>query len=220
MWTPHASHWTQTKKKKDCLLLFPQASYLQELLQPWMFLCLCVPRRLRLPCEEPGSVHGSPLAAVLHCVVEAASLNRVYLREGGRREWEERCSWQQQHFDSQLKSVVCHCQVEQPGVAPRLAFVLSATLIWYFFRRRNGWFVSSLLWFSGCFSCRVLPLCKCTIHVWYSRCWVNVQTQGACVWMWCEQLRCFCDTKTVLKRFLLECEETSRSSRVLEEQIF
>lgn len=51
-----------------------------------MFLCLCVPRRLRLPREEPGSVHGSPLAAVLHCVVEAASLNRVYLREGGREE--------------------------------------------------------------------------------------------------------------------------------------
>lgn len=130
--TTHQSLNTD-KEKKDCLLLFPLASYLQELLQPWMFLCLCVPRRLRLPCEEPGSVHGSPLAAVLHCVVEAASLNRVYLREGGRREWEERCSWQQQHFDSQLKSVVCHCQVEQPGVAPRLAFVLSATLIWYFF---------------------------------------------------------------------------------------
>lgn len=37
-------------------------------------------------CEEPGGVHGSPLAAVLHCVVEAASLNRVYLREGGREE--------------------------------------------------------------------------------------------------------------------------------------
>lgn len=30
----------------------------------------------------------------------------------------------------------------------------------------------------------------------------------------------FCDTKTVLKRFLFEFEETSRSSRVLEEQIF
>lgn len=30
----------------------------------------------------------------------------------------------------------------------------------------------------------------------------------------------FSDTKTVLKRFLFECEETSRSSRVLEEQIF
>lgn len=47
--TTHQSLDTD-KEKKDCLLLFPLASYLQELLQPWMFLCLCVPRRLRLPC--------------------------------------------------------------------------------------------------------------------------------------------------------------------------
>lgn len=119
-----------TDKEKKTVFAFISTNFLftrsSAAVNVFMFVR---PRRLRLRCEEPGSVHGSPLAAVLRCVVEAASLNRVYLRDGGSERREERCSWQQQHFDSQLKSVVCHCQVEQPGVAPCLAFVLSATLI-------------------------------------------------------------------------------------------
>lgn len=77
------------KENKKTMLAFISTSFLftrtSAAVNVFMFVCLR-PRRLRLPREEPGSVHGSPLAAVLHCVVEAASLNRVYLREGGRRE--------------------------------------------------------------------------------------------------------------------------------------
>lgn len=73
-----------TDKEKKTVFAFISTNFLftrsSAAVNVFMFVR---PRRLRLRCEEPGSVHGSPLAAVLRCVVEAASLNRVYLRDGG-----------------------------------------------------------------------------------------------------------------------------------------
>lgn len=73
-----------TDKEKKTVFAFISTNFLftrsSAAVNVFMFVR---PRRLRLRCEEPGSVHGSPLAAVLRCVVEVASLNRVYLRDGG-----------------------------------------------------------------------------------------------------------------------------------------
>lgn len=163
----------------------------------WRFLI--VRPRLWLQCDELSARRWQQL-----------SLKRVYLWE------EEKERRQQKHFDS--RSYISLCEVQQPSQEsfPALLFPLWVTLIWYFSlaRRTNG-----LIWARCCNPlnalCGALPLCECTIHVWYSR---SVLMFALRVWMF--SLASSWSYKPSWKIPVASEETTCCRSRVLEEQTF
>lgn len=132
IWTSADYHTSVTEyrlnSKTICLLIFPKHRHLLFTKPQNKGFCgrarqfVIVRPRLWLPCEESSRVHGSPLAAVLHCLFKLLSLKKkVYLREEERRD----TVGSRSISTASLYQSFFHCPVAKPRVVSCLAFSFS-----------------------------------------------------------------------------------------------